>query len=138
MQNEQIITVVDQCIELFKSARGSVVEAMPLLHQIQKENLWESRYSSFGEFLDECGISRSQASRLLKVFEHYSGVSQLNSVDPERLYLALKLPGTPEEHFEKAKALSRNELKSEAAVHEDGSEHEHVPVTICKVCGVRL
>lgn len=138
--SEENGSVLWKCRQAFLAARGSVVEAMPLLHQISTELLWSSRYSSFGEFCDDCGISRSQASKLVRVWEHYSiqgglPVSQLHSVDPERLYLGMGLKGTPEEQYSKALALSRGELREEAALKPDGSEHEFQENLRCTVCG---
>lgn len=137
----QMMSPVDSCLYLFKEAKNRVAEGMPLLHRIFKEGLWASQYSSFGEFADDLGISRSYASRLITVWEHYAiqgGVSQLNEVDPDRLYLAMSLDGTSEEQLEKARLLTREELKSEKSMKGDGSEHSHEPITICKICGKRL
>lgn len=132
------ISVLEECRDLFLKARGSVVEAMPLLHKISSELLWSEKYSSFGEFCDDCGISRSQASRLVATYQHYAiegGLEDLSKVDPDRLYLAAKLPGTPEEQYSKALALSRGELREEAALKPDGSEHEFQENLRCTVCG---
>lgn len=135
MTTERALTsveIVEECIAQFRNARGSVVMAMPLLYKISEENLWEARYSSLGEFLDECGISRSQASRLIAVYARFQGVSQLNSVDPEKLYLSLKLDGSPEEQFAKAATLSRAELKEQDVFEKTGKEHDCE--FYCKTC----
>lgn len=126
------IEVLEECIAQFKEARGSVVKAMPLLYQVWERELWSHKYTSLGEFLDECGISRSQASRLIAVYARFQGVSQLNSVDPEKLYLSLKLDGSPEEQFAKAATLSRAELKEQDVFEKTGKEHEFSP--ICRIC----
>lgn len=107
---------------------------MPLLHQIAAEELWSVKYSSFGEYLDECGISRSQASRLVSVYDHYylkAGFRNLD-VDPEKLYLAAKLEGTPREQIEKARVLSRAELKEQDVFEKTGKEH--TCEFYCKTC----
>lgn len=135
------MTALESCKYLFSQAKERVAEAMPLLHQIFKEGLWSSGYSSFGEYVDELGISRSYASRLITVWEHYAiqgGVSELNEVDPDRLYLALKLPGSAEEQLEKARLLSRSEIKSEAAMKEDGDEHDCEMIQVCRICWKRM
>lgn len=129
--------ILTQCRELFLQARGSVVDAMPLLHKIAAEGLWSDKYSSFGEYLDECGISRSQASRLVSTYQHFAiegGISsgELSQVDPERLYLAAKLDGTPEEQYTKATILSRAELKEQDVFEKTGKEH--TCEFYCKIC----
>lgn len=126
------VEILEQCVEQFNKARGSVVAAMPLLFQVWEGELWNNKYSSLSEFLDVCGISRSQASRLITVYARFQGVEQLNSVDPEKLYLALKLDGTPEEQFAKAATLSRAELKEQTHFEETGEEH--TCEFYCKTC----
>lgn len=130
------IEIVEKCVEQFHEARGSVVAAMPLLFQVWEGKLWADKYSSLSEFLDACGISRSQASRLITVYARFQGIEQLNSVDPEKLYLSLKLDGTPEEQFAKAATLSRAELKEQTHFEETGEEHEHSYV--CRICHQKI
>lgn len=125
-------SIIQDCIEAFHKARGSVVEAMPLLYEIWEEELWSSEYNSLSEFLDACGVSRSQASRLITVYARFKDIPQLETVDPERLYLAAKLDGTPEEQFAKAATLSRAELKEQDVFEKTGKEHEFAP--ICRIC----
>lgn len=136
------LTVLNECKELFQKARGSVVEAMPLLYKIASENLWEEKYSSFGEFCDDCGISRSQAGRLVKVYSSYiieGGLKprEIRAVDADKLYLALGLPGSTESRLNKASTLSRNELREELAVKENGEEHDHDYHLYCSICWQR-
>lgn len=131
------MNILETTIELFRSARGAVVEAMPLLHQIFTEELWKEEYASFGQFVDECGINRGQASRLVSVYQHYAiegGVelTKLAEANPERLYTARKMKGTPAEQFEKALLLTGGELNSQASFEKTGEEHECEP--ICRVC----
>lgn len=129
--------VLEKCRQLFQSARGSVVQAMPLLHKIYKEKIYESQYNSFGEYVDECGIDRGFASRLITVFEHYviaNGVKieLLNSVNPERLYKARKLEGGVEKQLAAAQSLTSGELNAQLSVKENGEEHECA--AICRIC----
>lgn len=125
-------SIIEDCIDAFHEARGSVVKAMPLLYTIWEKDLWSEQYSSLGEFLDVCGVSRSQASRLITVYARFRDVPQLETVDPERLYLAAKLDGTPEEQFAKAATLSRAELKEQDVFEKTGKEHDHS--YICRIC----
>lgn len=131
-------SIIEDCIDAFHEARGSVVKAMPLLYTIWEKDLWSEQYSSLGEFLDVCCVSRSQASRLITVYARFRDVPQLETVDPEKLYLATRLNGSMEEQFEKARLLSRGELKEQAVFEETGKEHECIEVKICKTCGKRM
>jgi hypothetical protein len=91
----------------------------------------------------ECQISASYASKLVKTYEHYviqGGLShaKLKATDPEKLYLAIALKGSPERQAVKAETLSRQELKAET--HEvDGKDCEHLTtIKICANCHARV
>lgn len=129
------MNILEVCKQKFLEARGKVADAMPLLWEIMEKNLWEDRYSSFGEYCDACEISRSFASRLATVHHHYTiegGISRLNDVDPDKLYLAIKLTGSPQEQLAKAASLSRAELKEQTVFEKTGEEHTCSP--ICRTC----
>lgn len=125
----------------FSRFRESVVDAMAVLYDVQLGKEWEAVASSFGEYVEsELQISQSFASKLLTTYKHYcidANLSQdkIKGIDYEKLYLAAKTEGTPEEQLAKARVLTRRELKEE---RNDEEPHEHIPVNICKVCSVRL
>lgn len=129
--------------EAFAGVRSSIVEAMECLYQVKEQSAWESVADTFGEYVEqELGISQSFASKLLTVNRIYvieGGVSQdkLKNIDYECLYLAGKTEGTVHEKIEKARLLTRQELKLERNDAE-ATSHTHVPITICKVCNLRL
>lgn len=137
------MNLIDQTLKLFKDLRGSVIEAAAALHEVKKSGAWEKDYGSWGDFVDECGVSQGFASKLLQVYEFYAigaKVSQrkLAEVDSERLYLAMKLPqGTAEERLVKASLLSREELRQQR-VYEDTGEECHHNVIICAKCHKRV
>lgn len=134
------LSEVDKAIFLVKLADSAVSATRALIHKIFADKLWEGRYSSFGEFV-ESGLNKSQswASKQLAVYKHYhleGGIAQeLLELDTEKLYLAAKSEGTPEEQLARAKTLNRLELKQEA---NEETPHEHIPVSICRVCSIRL
>lgn len=138
-------TLLDDCSKAFKGARERVVEAMRLLYQIEETNAWEGIYSGFSEYVEqECQISRAYASKLLQIWKYYvidSSVShaKLRSVDPEKLYLALRLPsGTAEQKLVRAMEWNRDDLRTELAVV-DGEECTHKDtVRICTRCSKRI
>lgn len=136
-------TLVQETIDLFKSLRMSVVEAMRRLYEIQETEAWTERADTWGEFCEEhLQISQSYASKLLSTYSHYviSGGVELQTLagtDHEKLYQARSLPGTVEEQVAMAKTLTRRELKE---TKNEINEHTHEPVaiTMCKSCGMRL
>lgn len=136
------INLIDETLKIFRTVRASMVMAMQKLYEVHSTDAWKGRYSSFGEFVEDgCGVSQGTASKLLKVYKHYvleGGVSQRNleGVDSEKLYLAISLKGTPEEKLEKARALSRTELKLERN-DEEPCLHENL-ITICSNCRLRI
>lgn len=132
-----------KCIDTFRATRTKLLEAAAMLHLIKENGSWEGQFSSYSEFVEGgCGLSLGQASKLLQVYEFYvirEGISatELEKVDPERLYLALKLPqGTARARLSSALTLSRQELRQEVA--DKDTEHQHEPITICAKCGKRL
>jgi len=135
--------VLTDTANCFKMARRALLDGAHGLRDIQALKLWEGTYNSFGEYVEqECQISQSYASKLIKTYEHYiinGGVSHatLEGTDVEKLYLAISLTGTTHEQAVKAETLTRQEIKAELAV-KDGVEHECVPISICKTCSKRL
>lgn len=135
------MTLLDQTKEAFANVRNSVVVAMQYLYAVREEGAWKEVASSFSEYVEgELNISQSFASKLLAVNQHYlieAGVSPENiaGIDYECLYLAAKTEGSLEEQIEKARTLTRRELKEE---RNDIEPHDHEPISICKVCSLRL
>lgn len=137
-------SVLERAAKCFTSARQSVMDGTPLLHEIREKRLYDGRYASFGEYVEqECQISQSFAAKLCKVYEHYviqGGVAraQLKEVDSEKLYLAISLPGTPDFQAVRAQTWSRAEIKAELASN-GGEECLHTEqVTICAHCHKRI
>lgn len=128
----------------FNSARQSLIRGAGYLHHIKQQELWKESHESFGQYVEsECHISQSFAAKLVKIYDHYvvaGGVSEqtLEGVDSERLYMALDLPGTTHEQVEKARLLTRRELKAE--LHEkEGVDCPHPEIIrICAVCKQRV
>lgn len=124
----------------FSNVRYSVVEAMVKLHEVKEYEVWKQVSPTWGEYVErELGISQSFASKLLTVNKHYllAGIPQekIANVDYECLYLATKTPGDTREQLERATLLSRRELKQS---RNDEKPHEHEPITICRICALRL
>lgn len=136
------ITLVEELVEntraLLNAVRGSSIKIGQNLYEI-KQSLPKDQ--DWGDFLrDQFDISEGFASKLMtihRVFVLEGGVSQeqLEGIDGEKLYIAAKLEGSPEEKIAKARVLTRRELKDEK---NEEAPHEHIPVSICKVCSIRL
>ncbi len=128
---------VQQTKDLLNAVRGSSITIGMNLYEIKQELPKEMEWRDF--IREQFDISESFASKLMtvyKVFVLEGGISpaKLESVDSEKLYLARDLDGDIEEKLEKAKLLTRRELKEEKT-DEDGHEHEWIEV--CKKCSIR-
>lgn len=127
--------------EAFANVRSSVVVAMQKLYQVREELAWREKAETWGEYVEsELSISQSFASKLLTVNQHYlveAGISpdKLAGIDYECLYLAASTEGSYEEQIAKAANLTRRELREE---RNEEQPHEHLPITICKTCSLRL
>lgn len=136
--NERM-TQLDEVIGLFRSFKSGVITMMQKLHQVKESGVWQERFSSWGEFVEApegLGISQGFASKLLSVNRHYLleanlSPEKLQGVDYESLYLAAKTEGTPEEQVEKARLLTRTELKQTKA---EQTPHEPAYDTYCSHC----
>ncbi len=144
MANKIASTILKDAAACFKQARGNLLEGAAALHQIFTKNLWEGHFSSFGAYIEEeCQLSPSYASKLIKTYEHYvaqGGLSlrKIADVEPEKLYLAINLKGTPLQQATKALTLSRGELRTER-FEKDGIDCKHpVTIKICASCHAKV
>lgn len=136
--NELTSPLIQQTKDLLNAVRGSSIKIGENLHNLKTQLPEDTNWADF--IRDEFDISESFASKLMTVFKAFvleGGVSQerLEGIDSEKLYLAAKLEGTPDEKIAKASTLTRRELKEE---RNDEEPHEHIPVSICKTCSIRL
>lgn len=136
--NELTSPLIQQTKDLLNAVRGSSIKIGENLHNLKTQLPEDTNWADF--IRDQFDISESFASKLMTVFKAFvleGGVSQerLEGIDSEKLYLAAKLEGTPDEKIAKASTLTRRELKEE---RNDEEPHEHIPVSICKTCSIRL
>lgn len=136
---------VDAAIFLVKVSDQANAMSRELLFRINNEKLWQDRFSSWNEFVESpegLGKSASWASKQLSIHDCYYGkVSQrkLESIDSERLYLAIRLPGTPEEKLTKAELWGRSEIRDQLASTSEGDcQHDCEHVTLCSRCSRRV
>ncbi len=139
--NNVSIPLIEETINIFRGLRVNTLVAMQKLYQLHESGEWKDKEGNWGSFVEEhLQISQSFASKLLTTYKHYvieGGMeeNQLSGVDHEKLYLAAKIEGTPEEKVAKAKTLSRAELRQE---YQEDKPHAFEAKTICKVCGGSL
>lgn len=138
------MNLLQRASDCFKAARKNLLRGAALLYEIDQTKEWEEAYSTFGEYVEqECQISPSFAAKLLQVHgyfieQHEFKGERLEGVDMEKLYMAIRLKGTPQKQLAAAQTLSRHELRQELAMN--GTEeclHEH-KITICAKCGSRV
>ena len=133
--HELTSSLLTETAEHFTRARKSVLEGAKGLYLIRESNMWEEGgYGSFSAFCEEaCQLSKGQASKWIAVYERFvlPGVvspAKLEEVDAEKLYIALSLPGEPDEQYAKAATLTRDELREEVREEKNGiCTHENEP-----------
>jgi hypothetical protein len=130
--------LIEQTKNLLHAVRGSSIKIGENLYLL-KQGVEVG--TNWGDMIrDEFDISESFASKLMSIHKAFvldGGISQekLEGIDGEKLYLAMKLEGTAEEKLAKASTLTRRDLKEE---RNDEKPHEHEPITLCKICSLRL
>jgi len=130
--------LIQQTKDLLNAVRGSSIKIGENLHNLKTQLPEDTNWADF--IRDEFDISEGFASKLMTVFKAFvleGGVSyeRLEGIDSEKLYLAAKLEGTPEEKVAKARTLTRSELK-QTRNDEEPVPHEFQRVCYCSVCGL--
>lgn len=139
MKEITIQGLIEQTKNLLHAVRGSSIKIGENLYLL-KQGMEPG--ANWGDMIrDEFDISESFASKLMSIHKAFvleGGISQekLEGIDGEKLYLSLKLEGTPEERLSKAQTLTRREIREEAV--DDGHIHSGELVTIHRCCGLRV
>lgn len=136
--------ILKDCADHFKSARKDILAGAILLERIYSQELYKASYESFGAYVnEELQIGPSQASKLISVVKTYlveGGLkkSEISDIEPERLYLAIRTKGSLAAKVERARLLTRSDLKQELA-SKDGHDCEHLnTIKICATCHARV
>ena len=138
------MTILEQAAGHFKSARRDILAGAVLLHRIASESLYKPRHETFGEYVtQECDIGVSFASKLISVVKTYmveGGLKkqELEGVDVERLYLAIRTRGSLAAKLERARLLTRGDLKQELRDDEHPDCTHEESFTICAKCHKRI
>lgn len=137
---------------LRNNIEGAFLRLGELLKQIRDEKLYEGQYENFDGFLLEARLSKSTASKMIQVHEHFVlkykiPQNTLAAVGWATLYEIQKhLPESAKrddviEWVEKGAVLTRDDTKRELA-NIDGRQdkcfhHESFLLRICPGCGFR-
>lgn len=132
-------------IDLVRQIETRFLELGARLYQIREHKLWEETYDSFQEFLDSAKISKGNASMLAAIHKAYvidGGVSheKLAQVGYSNLYAAIPLLESEdvETVVNKAKLLTRDEIKQEVREEKHGECEHKETVVICSTCHARI
>lgn len=136
--------ILKETAQIFKAARGYVMEGIPRLYKIREERLYSEHYDSFKDYItQECELDNGQVSRWLTAWNHYvveGGIepTQLEKANPEKLYKASKTKGNPALQLSRALTLTMPQLK-EQKTEDDFGEHDHIAGNErwakCETCG---
>lgn len=134
----------DEAIHLSKFVKKAIPALRSAIYAAFKSDDWKGRFSSWGEFVESeegLGMSQGSVSKMLKVEAYYVEKFGMNpealTIDNEKLYMAIDLPGLPEQKVIKAETLTRQEIKDSLAENPDGSDCGHkvlIPKWKCKAC----
>lgn len=138
------ITIVEELVETTRSlltrGRELLVQVAYNLHTLRESGEWKETHETFPKYCQEVfELSQSTTSKYMAVVEYFSAKFLPEDIGPvaiENLYMAAKLPGTPEENLSKAKTLNRSELRSESV--DGGHVHSGETIEIHKCCGMRV
>lgn len=130
--------LVEETRQLLNAVRGSSIKIGQNLYELRDTLDPQTDWATF--IRDEFDISDSFASKLItihRVLVLEGGLSQekLEGIDQEKLYLASRLEGTPEEKLAKARTLTRSELK-QTKNDEESTPHGFKKVCYCGICGL--
>lgn len=132
-------------VDLVKQIETRFLELGARLFQIRERRFWESAYDSFEDFLEAAKISAGNASMLAAIHKTYvvdGGVSmeRLASVGYSNLYAAIPLIERDgvDKAVEKARLLTRAELREEVREEKHGECAHAETIHICSTCHKRI
>ena len=134
-----------ETIDVIRQIETRFLELGSRLYKIRTEELWNSSYDSYAEFLTEAKLTQGNASMLASVHEHYvvlGGATQekLAGIGYSSLYQAIPLieKDGVEKVIEKARLLTRDELKQEVREEKHGACSHPETFVLCSSCHKRV
>lgn len=132
-------------IDLVRNIETRFLELAARLYIIQDKDLWEGRYETYNDFLAEAKITPGNASMLAKIHKAYviegkQPLERLAKAGYSNLYTAIPLIERDgvETTVEKARLLTRAELKEEVREEKHGDCLHHEIIKICASCHQRM
>lgn len=134
-----------ETIDLTRQIETRFLELAARLYQIKVNEMWNTTYDSYQEFLDAAKISKGNASMLTSIHKAYvvdggRHHEELSKAGYSNLYEAIPLIEEVgvESAVAKARLLTRQEIKDEVREEKHGECVEHTPITICSTCHKRV
>lgn len=138
------VKYLEETKELYRTLSEGFLSLGEHLYKIFTEELWRGKYDLYDEFLDDIGISPSNASKIRQVYEHYvlrigySDREKLSKVPWSTLYTGIKLVNTKTE-VDDLMLKRRQDIEEIARIAKRGDCERHSWCTIrfCTKCQKR-
>lgn len=148
------IVPIDYCqetINLKKTIESGFMVLGERLSKIKQEELWNTQWSSFAEYLAEMNINESTASKMISVYKLYVERFSIDehilvSVGYDKLYTVKELVEVAKSKKDaldivnKVSVLKRDDTREMIREHRNGvCAHDWFEVHLrqCKICGKR-
>ena len=143
MPNITLTTYCDETLQLIHGIEKSFLELGKRMMKIRDEQLWEGRFTSFAEFLEEAGMTEGTASKLIKVYQRFILEYNINpdtlaKISWTKLYTLLPLikdKAEAQEKIENLGLMSRQDVENEIRdIKHPDCHHEWVSLEKCVNC----
>lgn len=139
-------------IELVNGIERGFLSLGERLKKIRDEQLYAPEYESFYDFLVDCRMTESKASKVISVFETYIekyglDANDVASVGWSLLYEAIRVIKSPEQAKETLHELKHRQDKDgrdyirqlRSGVDQDACQHQDTYlITVCRQCGTKI
>lgn len=132
-------------VDLVRQIETRFLELGARLFHIQDKELWRDSYEAYNEFLEVARITPGNASMLASIHKHYvidGGIphEKLAKAGYSNLYSAIPLIARDgvETAVEKARLLTRAEIKEEVREEKHGDCSHEKTIKICANCHQRV
>ncbi len=136
---------IQETIQLAKNIKENLIFLGGRLLKIYNQDLWRGYAGSWKEFLAEMDLSKSTATKLMKIWQNWvieKGMEPEKIADKgiSKLYMAIPLleEEKPEEVIEKVETLSKDDL-NQVVTEKTKPEHIHTwhRIEKCYKCGAQ-
>jgi len=151
MSKSPSLNYCEETISLVHNIEEAFIALGERLYKIRSEQLWQSNWDSYDEYLMELKISQAKASKLVSIYEKFVmeyGIEQekLSKVSWSTLYTMLPLvtdKKSAKEWVEKGELMKRDDIEDEVREFKRGSVCEHknledLHIQVCLDCSKRF